>query len=95
MDIRPTDAAVDRVIPHAHKFALTNILQRLQPNVHRWDADVVFSVEALKAATGWAPQFTFDQAVEHTYDWWRNSDFPDTVEQDFGFEDEILAMIRP
>ncbi len=95
MDIRPTEAAVERVIPHAHKFALANIIQRLQPNVHRWDTDVVFSVDALKEVTGWAPKFTFDQAVEQTYDWWRNSEYPDTVEQDFGFEDEILAMIRP
>ena len=94
MDVRPTADAAVRVTPHAHRFQLGNITQRLQPNLHRWDTDVVFSVEALKAVTGWAPRFDFDGAVEDTYRWWIGSGMADERDYDFGWEDEILARVR-
>lgn len=94
MDIRPTAAALDRALPHAHRFQLANLTQRLQPNIHRWDTDVVFSVEALRAATGWSPQYDFPAAVEHTYRWWVDTDWGSGLEYDFGWEDDILARVR-
>ncbi len=92
LDIRPTEAALERVLPHLAKFQMSTLVQRLQPNLHRWDTDTVFGVDALKAATGWTPQFTFDEAMEATYDWWLATpevhDFP----HDYGWEDEVLAL---
>jgi len=94
MDIRPTRDAVHPVMPHRHKFPLANIIQRLQPSIHRWSSDTVFSVDAMKALTGWTPEYTFDQAVEHSYQWWSGTDLHNTVVQDWIYEDEILAMVR-
>jgi nucleoside-diphosphate-sugar epimerase len=92
LDFRPTAAARDRARPHAVKFQLANIVQRLQPNLHRWDRDTVTSVDSLKEVTDWEPRFDFDAAVEATYEWWQGA--PESeVEHDFGWEDEILAML--
>ncbi len=93
MDIRPTDAAIDRVLPHLHKGPLANLIQRIQPSIHRWSSDVVFEVAALKEVTGWSPSFNFEQAAEHTFAWWTEAGLHHTVEQDFTYEDEILALV--
>lgn len=94
MDIRPTDAAFAKVAPHLHKLPVSSLTQRLQPSIHRWDSDSRFAVDSLKEVSGWAPKHTFEQAVADAYDWWRGTDLLDTVEQDWTFEDEILALIR-
>ncbi len=92
LNIRPTDAAMARLIPHAHRFQLASLVQRLQPNLHRWNSDTVFSVDALMEVTGWQPRFSFDDAVNATHEWWAKANL-ETV-HDFAWEDEILAMIR-
>ena len=94
MNIRPTSAAWNSIAPHVHKGPLADIIQRIQPSIHRWDTDVVFSVERLKKTTGWAPEHSFDSAVEATYRWWSSTDLHETVEQDYTYEDEILELVR-
>lgn len=93
MDIRPTAAARDRVMPHLHKMPVASLTQRLQPSLHRWDADVVFSVDAMKHVTGWQPAHDFESLVADTHAWWRDADRAH-VEHDFTFEDEILEHVR-
>lgn len=93
MDIRPTADARDRVMPHMHKMPIASLTQRLQPSIHRWDVDCVFSVDAMKAVTGWAPAHTFESLVEDTYRWWSSTD-QSHVEHDYRFEDEILDLVR-
>ena len=93
MDIRPSASARDRVMPHLHKLPIASLTQRLQPSIHRWDVDCVFSVEAMKEVTGWAPRHTFESAVEDTHRWWSTTD-QSHVEHDYTFEDEILALVR-
>ncbi|MGI9600520.1 MAG: NAD-dependent epimerase/dehydratase family protein [Acidimicrobiales bacterium] len=94
MDIRATSEAAARARAHAHRFQLGNITQRLQPNLHRWDTDVVFSIEALQSATGWSPDHDFESAVEHTYRWWVDSRWGESLDFDFGWEDDIVALLR-
>ncbi len=93
MDIRPTDAAFERARRHAHRFQLGNITQRLQPNLHRWDTDVVFSVEALQRVTGWEPRYDFPGAVAQTHRWWCDAGRPGAGDYDFAWEDEILELV--
>lgn len=95
MDIRPTSDAFARVKPHMHKGPLANLIQRLQPSIHRWDQDQIFTVDAMKQVTGWSPAHTFDQAVQDTYRWWFDAGLHETVEQDFTYEDEILDLLPP
>ena len=93
MDIRPTKDAAGPVMPHIHKGPLADLSQRIQSSIHRWDAEVVFSVDAMKATTGWTPQYNFETAVEHTYQWWSTTNLHEEVDQDYTYEDEILALI--
>ena len=92
LDIRPTDAALDRVLPHLAKFQMATLVQRLQPNLHRWNNDTVFGIDALKAATGWTPAHTFEEAMAETYEWWLQTPSANEIEHDFAWEDEILAL---
>ncbi len=93
LQIRPTEAALERVLPHLAKFQIATLVQRLQPNLHRWDHHTVFGVDALKEATGWAPAHTFEQAMEETYNWWINTPAVHDIEHDFAWEDEILGLL--
>lgn len=93
LDIRPTEAALERVLPHVAKFQIATLVQRLQPNLHRWNADTVFGVESLKEATGWTSGYSFEKAMEETYEWWMNTPDVNQIHHDFGWEDEILELM--
>lgn len=94
MDVRPTDRAYEAVMPHIHKTPLANLIQRLQPSIHRWDQDQIFSSDAMQHVADWTPAHNFEQAVEATYAWWSQTDQHATVKQDFAYEDEILELVR-
>lgn len=93
MDIRPTEAARESVTPHLHKIPLASLTQRLQPSIHDWASDCVFSVDAIKEMTGWSPAHTFDTAVADAYEWWQGTDLAETTEHDWRFEDEIYDLV--
>ena len=93
MDIRMTPDARETIMRHIHKMPLGNLSQRLQVSLHRWDSPTIFSIDAMKATTGWAPQHTFDSTVEATYEWWRGTELHATTTQDYTYEDEILALL--
>lgn len=93
MDVRPTDAAREAVMPHLHKIPLASLTQRLQPSIHDWNSHCVFAVDAIKEMTGWAPAHTFDTAVADAYEWWRGTNLDQTTEHDWRFEDEILDLL--
>lgn len=102
MDVRPTgatpgaDAAAARPRPTdlARKFALTRLVQRLAPNLHRWNRSVVFSIDRLRADVGWEPQHTFRSMVEHTYEWFCREGLDRTLQPDWAFEDALLDLVR-
>ncbi|MDG2050811.1 MAG: NAD-dependent epimerase/dehydratase family protein [Myxococcota bacterium] len=74
-------------------FQINCIIQRLAPNIHPWDRSVLFSVERLKDDTGWRPEFTFQAAVEHTWDWMQSSGRSQSLDFDFAFEDQLIEQI--
>ena len=78
----------------AQLFKLQSLVQRLAPNLHHWNRSVLFSIERLKQDTGWAPEFTFRSAVEHTWEWFQREGLAETRDFDFSFEDELLARIE-
>jgi nucleoside-diphosphate-sugar epimerase len=47
------------------------MIQRLNAQLHRWNQNTIFSIDELRKDTGWEPTFTFETAVEHTYEWFR------------------------
>jgi nucleoside-diphosphate-sugar epimerase len=74
-------------------WRLQGLIQRLAPNIHRWNRSVLFSVERLKRDIGWAPEYTFRSAVEQTWDWFQAEGLDQTREFDFGFEDQMLERL--
>ena len=44
-------------------------------------------------AVGWEPEYTFEAAVEHTYEWYRREALDKTREFDFAWEDALLAHL--
>ena len=74
-------------------FQVNRIIQRLAPNVHHWDRSVFFSIDRLKEDTGWQPEYNFRAAVEETWEWMQSSGRHESVDFDFGFEDDLLERI--
>jgi nucleoside-diphosphate-sugar epimerase len=74
-------------------FQINRIIQRIAPNVHHWDRNVFFSIERLKADTGWAPELTFRGAVEQTWEWMQATGRDRSLDFDFDFEDRLVEGI--
>jgi nucleoside-diphosphate-sugar epimerase len=73
---------------------MNGLLQRLNAQLHRWNQNTVFSIDALRKDIGWEPDYTFVTAVEQTYDWFRREGLEKERNFDFGWEDNVLEMIR-
>lgn len=94
MDIRSSQPPEDRArATGRRKFQISQLIQRLAPNIHRWDRPVCFSIERLKSDIGWVPEFTFESMVAHTYQWFRQEGLADRLEYDWTFEDQLLAHL--
>ena len=79
--------------PAAHLFKLSCLIQRIAPHLHHWNRSVFFSVDQLARDTGWSPEFSFQGAVQHTWDWMRAEGLDRSLEFDFSLEDDLLARL--
>jgi nucleoside-diphosphate-sugar epimerase len=77
----------------AYLFQLQRILQRIAPHLHHWDRNVFFSVDRLKGDVGWEPEYSFEGAVQQTWDWMVSEGLHESLEFDYSFEDELLERI--
>lgn len=94
IDSRPSDRdAADRE-RIGRQFKLAQLVQRLAPNIHRWNANVCFSIDSLCSDTGWRPEIGFPEAVANTYDWYDRERVADAVEFDFSFEDDLVRLVE-
>ena len=97
LDGKPMNVKVDtrsgRDPRGARLFQLQRIMQRIAPHLHHWNRNVFFSIEQLKRDTGWRPEYTFQSAVEQTWEWMQSEGLDKTLEFDFGFEDDLLARL--
>ena len=69
------------------------LIQRLAPNIHYWNDSTFFSIERLRDDVGFVPAYTFASAVEHTYDWFRREKLDETLQFDFGWEDNLVKRL--
>lgn len=69
------------------------LIQRLAPYIHAWNESTIFSIDRLRTDIGWEPEYTFESAVEQTYEWFRREGLDETREFDFAQEDELLARL--
>lgn len=75
-------------------FNLTKLIQRSGFTIHPWNKNVIYSINRLKDDIGWQPRYTFAGAVEQTFQWYKQNGLDKTADFDFGFEDQLLAMIK-
>ena len=97
------DGAAARASASRHRAAdqaqsnmrfVNSLIQRLNPQLHRWNHNTVFSIDALRQDIGWEPDYTFESAVEQTYDWFRREGLDKERQYDWGWEDQIMGMIK-
>ena len=69
------------------------LIQKLAPNIHHWNDSTFFSVERLREDVGFRPAYTFEAAVEHTYDWFRREKLDESLQFDFSWEDNLLERL--
>jgi hypothetical protein len=86
VDIRSREDARGRSL-----FAIQRLMQRIAPHLHHWNRSVFFSIDQLKQDTDWKPEYTFPSAVGQTWDWMQSEGLDQSLDFDFGFEDELIA----
>jgi nucleoside-diphosphate-sugar epimerase len=94
VDIRPSEP--ERVARSAamQKWQLATLIEKAQPNLHRWNQNLTLSIEKVARDVGWRPRHTFRQAVECTFDWFQEEQIAQHTRFDFTFEDAILELMR-
>jgi hypothetical protein len=93
MDIRRSEAASRQLVSARVRWQLSTLVQKIAPNLHRWNRSVLFDIDRLRRDIGWAPEYTFPSMVEHTYEWWRRAGLDRTQQFDFSFEDLLLERV--
>ena len=94
---RPAGSTGPAANPNAAASNITlmnSIIQRLNPQLHRWNKNVFFSIDAMREDFGFTPRFTFRTAVEQTYDWYLREGKDKTNRYDWSFEDQLLEKVR-
>ena len=69
-----------------------NLVQHLAPNIHWWDQDTSFSIDRLRADTGWEPEHTTASMLDRAHGWWAGSQRAD-ADYDWTTEDQILGLL--
>ncbi len=73
---------------------MNSLVQRLNPQLHGWKHNTVFAIDRMQEDFGFTPEFTFQSAVEHTYDWFRREGLEKERQYDWSWEDQMLDMVR-
>ena len=94
IDIRASSVATDNSTAQMQRWQLATLVQKAQPNLHRWNQGLVLSTEKLARDVGWRPRHSFREAVELTFEWFRQQQRIDPTDFDFSFEDSILDLLR-
>jgi nucleoside-diphosphate-sugar epimerase len=93
MDARPTPSAAQLQVMYGRRQPLAILVQKLAPNLHRWNSNVIFSIDRVRRDVGWEPEYTFRSMVEHTYGWFRDEGLHEVRRFDFTFEDQLLTHL--
>ena len=75
------------------RFA-NSLVQRLNPQLHHWNHNTVFAIDRMREDFGFVPDYTFETAVEQTYDWFMSQGLDKVRQYDFGWEDTLIEAIR-
>lgn len=93
IDIRSSAAQRSASTAARQRSQLAMLVQKAQPNLHRWNHNLVLSIEKVARDVGWRPRHSFRQAVEGTFEWFREEQVASHVQFDFTFEDSIVELM--
>jgi nucleoside-diphosphate-sugar epimerase len=94
IDIRPTKESTTRSTAAVQRWQLSALVEKAQPNLHRWNQNLTLSTEKIAQHIGWRPRLTFRQAVERTFAWFQEENVAQRTDFDFTFEDALLQLMR-
>lgn len=94
IDIRSSRSERENSAARMQRWQLATLIQKAQPNLHRWNQSLVLSVDKIARDVGWRPRYSFRQAVERTFTWFQEQEQTDSSDFDFSFEDSILALLK-
>ncbi len=94
IDIRSSGAGQASAERTRRLFRLSHLVQRLAPNLHRWNRSVVFSIDRLRTDIGWEPEYTLAAMVDHVHRWMVAEGLEHNLDLDFTLEDQILAHLQ-
>ena len=89
----PRTYATTNVAPESNMRLAQSLVQRLNPQLHHWNHNTVFSIERMREDFGFTPDYTFATAVEQTYEWFRREGLDKVRTYDFGWEDQLIQRI--
>lgn len=81
------DAADRGANPTLHDAA--HLVQRVAPNLHRWNSNVIFSIDRLRQDVGWSPRLSFAEIANETYKWYAQLTTDQRPKHDYAFEDAL------
>ena len=92
VDIRSTEKARKSQAKATMRFKLATIIQRLSPNIHRWNQSTIFSIDKLRKDTGFVPEYDLKKMVKEVYDWQKR----ESINQKFNWvlDDQILELLK-
>jgi len=76
------------------RWLLATLIEKAQPNLHRWNQNLVLSTEKIGRDVGWRPTSSFREAVERTFQWFQKEDVLNRSDFDFTFEDSVLGLVE-
>jgi nucleoside-diphosphate-sugar epimerase len=94
VDIRSSTSERVASTAERQKWQLATLIEKAQPNLHRWNQNLVLSIEKVAGDIGWRPRHSFRHAVERTFDWFQQEQVAQHSPFDFTFEDAILELVR-
>ncbi len=80
---------------HASDFTCSRYLvQRMAPNLRPWNESALISIDRLRNAIGWEPNYAFTASVQQTWRWFVDSGLAETRSFDWSPEDALLARLK-
>jgi len=92
IDIRSSESARNRPALVATRFKLATLIQRLAPNIHRWNRSVIFGIDKLRRDTGFEPEFGLADMVAEVHEWMEAESV--STEFDWTLEDQIVELVK-
>ena len=88
------NAASVQALSQSNMRLAQSLIQRLNPQLHHWNHNTVFAIDRMRDDFGFVPDYTFQSAVEQTYDWFMSQGLDKVRQYDFGWEDTLIEAIR-